>query len=309
MRILLTGANGLLGRAIQRVAPKHYEFRCPSSKEIDLRNRWETRHYFNNEIYDCVIHCASKVAGLGGHKDHHAQFLNDNVLMNSNVTEVCAFKNDKLIAVSSVAAFPGNLSYLTEDAIEEGPVHDSELGYAISKRLLDTQIQLYREEYGSNFCCLFPTNVYGPEDNFNLQTGHVIPSLIHKFRNAREEQTELLRMWGDGHSLRQFIYVDDLARIILGLAEENDLPHRMICSEGTTYSIRQVAQYVGNSSLYKGIIMWENSKQKNGLRVRECDNSRMKEFCRLKNIELTPLTFGLYDTVNWFEDNYESARK
>ncbi len=116
-------------------------------------------------------------------------------------------------------------------------------------------------------------------------------------------------MWGDGHSLRQFIYVNDLARIILALTEENDLPHRMICSEGNTYSIRQLAYQVASMCRYDGIIIWENSKQKNGLRVRECDNSRMAEFCKEKEIDLTGLMFGLYETSNWFEDNYESARK
>ncbi len=309
MRILLTGANGLLGKAIQRIAPEHYEFLCPTSKELDLRERWTTRHYFNHEVYDCVIHTASRVAGLGGHKDNHAQFLNDNILINSNVTEVCNFNEDKLIAVSSVAAFPGNLTYLTEDSIGQGDVHGSEFGYALSKRLLDTQIQLYRKEHNSNFCCLFPTNVYGPEDNFSLKTGHVIPSLIHKFYNAIKNNEEELKMWGDGLSLRQFIYVDDLAEIILALCKEEVLPDRMICSRKVTYSINDVVETVADISGYNGIITWDNSQQKNGLRVRECDNSRMRDFCSKNNIKNTGLFEGIGITWKWFCKNYESARK
>lgn len=309
MRIVLTGANGFLGRAIQRVAPKDYEFLCPTSKNVDLRERWLTRHYFNHEVYDCVIHCASRVAGLGGHGGHHAEFLNDNILINSNVTDACAFNDDKLIAVSSVAAFPGNISFLTEDSLEQGPVHNSEKGYAISKRLLDTQIQLYREEYGSNFCCLFPTNIYGPEDNYNLKTGHVIPSLIHKFYNAIKNGDEDIKMWGDGLSLRQFIYVDDFAEIILALTREETLPDRMICSRRVTYNIIEIVEVIADVSGYKGTITWDNSAQNNGLRVRECDNSKMTEFCTKHKIKNTGIGDGIRLTWDWFVKNYESARK
>jgi GDP-L-fucose synthase len=308
MRILLTGANGFLGRAIQRVAPPEYEFICPSSK-IDLRERFATRNLFNQETFDCVIHCASRVGGLGAHKSNHSEFLNDNLLINTNVLDVCARNNDKLIAISSVAAFPGNITYLTEDSLEQGPVHASEKGYAISKRLLDTQIQLYREEYGSNFCCLFPTNIYGPEDNYSLKTGHVIPSLIHKFYNAVQNNDEEIKMWGDGLSLRQFIYVDDFAEIILALAKEKVLPDRMICSRRVTYSINDVVQMVDDMSGYKGVITWDNSAQNNGLRVREADNSKMTEFCLKHNVKNTGMFEGIGLTWKWFVKNYESARK
>lgn len=311
-RVLLTGSNGFVGRAVRRLAPKEWEFLCPTSQELDLRNRRETHHYFNHAVYDVVIHCASKVAGLGGHKGKHSRFLNDNILINANVLDVCNYNNSKLIAVSSVAAFPGNVQYLTEDNLENGPVHKSEFGYAISKRLIDTQIQLYREEYGSNFCCLFPTNLYGRDDNFSLETGHIIPSLIHRFYKSsldRNKPYEKFLLWGDGLSLRQFLYVDDFARIILQLSNLEQVPNRMICSNDGTWSINDVAHMINNVSGLGKMISWDKDPSKNGLRVREVDNSRMMTFCKEKQISLTNLSYGIDQTWAWFVNNYQEANK
>lgn len=307
--VLVTGAKGLVGTAIRRLNTDFNIVYFDNKENIDLREKTETLQAIRASLADVVIHCASRVAGLGGHVGHHADFLNDNLLINSNVTWACATLNKKLIALSSVAAFPGNLTYLTEDSIGQGDVHGSEFGYALSKRLLDTQIQLYRKENNSNFCCVFPTNVYGPEDNFSLKTGHVIPSLIHKFYNAIKNHEDEIKMWGDGLSLRQFIYVDDLAEIILALCKEETLPDRMICSRNVTYSIKDVVETVADICQYDGVIFWDNSQQKNGLRVRECDNSRMRDFCSKKEIKNTSLFEGIGITWNWFVKNYESARK
>lgn len=310
-KVLVTGGFGFVGCAVfDKIDEKRYNPNRFRSKDFDLRDRYQTEEVFRFCGPKFVIHTASRVGGLGAHRGHHAEFLHDNLLINTNIVEACHKFDCKLIAVSSVAAFPGNLSYLTEDSIEEGPVHSSEYGYALSKRMLDTQIQLYRKEYNSNFCCLFPTNIYGPNDNFSLETGHVIPSLIHKFYNAREQELEEVKMWGDGLSLRQFIYVEDLAKIIVALLDEEVLPDRMICSNDETYSIKQIAEMVATASGYSyGDLIWDNSKQKNGLRVRECNNSIMKEFCSKKRITLENPRIGLVKTAHWFEDNYESARK
>jgi GDP-L-fucose synthase len=310
-KVLITGGFGFVGSAVfDAINQDKYNPNRFASKDFDLRDCYQVEELFKHTRPKIVIHTASRVGGLGAHGGHHAEFLHDNLLINTNIVEACRKYGCKLIAVSSVAAFPGNLSYLTEDKIHESEVHASEFGYALSKRMLDTQIQLYREEYGCNFCCLFPTNIYGPNDNFNLETGHVIPSLIHKFYKAREDEVENVKMWGDGLSLRQFIYVGDFAKIIVGLMDEHDLPDRMICSSDETYSIKQVAKMVATASgWHHGDLIWDKSGQKNGLRVRECDNSRMKEFCSRKNIVLENPRIGLVKTAHWFEDNYESARK
>ena len=301
MKILLT-ARGFVGSNILNLNKEHQIITNPvweNYSRTDLRNKNDVSDLFMINP-DLVIHTASRVAGLGGHKKH-SEFLHDNLLINTNVVEACRKWNCRLIALSSVAAFPGNLNLLTENSIYESEVHSSEFGYGLSKRMLDTQIQLYRKEYGCNFCCLFPVNIYGKYDNFNLETAHVIPTLIHKFYLAKKNN-ETVQVWGDGKSLREFIYVEDLAKLILHLVPLDYLPDRLIVSNPVTYSIKDVVDLLIKITEYDKV---EYINKNNGLRVRETNVSKMKFYYKE---ELTPLEKGLTETWKWFNEHYNEAR-
>ncbi len=304
MRILVTGGNGFLGRAVRRLLDQSHDVIWFRSKDVDLKDPYETDLVFHDYAPQYVIHTASQVAGLGGHVGKHSNFLYQNALINLNVIE--AAKNtgvQKLVAVSSVAAYPAICEPLTEDAINDGPVHSSEYGYGFSKRLLDAQIQLYRKEFGCNYCCLFPTNIYGIEDNFSLETGHAIASLVQKFYLAKQfspEELSNIEIWGDGLSLRQFIYADDLADIIIRLLNLEVLPDRLICAEETTYNIREVGAMLSQITDFKGNILYNPSKS-NGLRIRECDTTRLKTI--LPEVKLRTLNCGLREIWEWINKN------
>ena len=303
--LLLTGSNGLLGKAILRNLPSHIKPITFNSCDIDLTNRFEAEGLFNLATpIDLCIHAAAKVGGVGAHIGKHSKFFYDNSLMNLHIIDLCKQYNVKsLLAISSVAAFPHNCSYLTEDLICDGKVHESERGYALSKRIIDDQIQLYRQEYGVNFCNIIPTNLYGPEDNFNILTGHVIASLIAKIYLAKQNNTDL-EVWSDGLSLRQFLYVDDFARILIQLLDFDHLPDRLLVSQPKTYNIRDVADILRLLIGFSNNIIY-NYNDLSGIRAREVNISRLAS---LMDLKFTPLEEGLRTTLHWYINNYELAR-
>lgn len=303
MKLLVTG-KGLLGKSLQRLS-RNFDIQVLDTSVGDLRSRDDTHRVFEGISPDYVIHTASKVAGLGGHNNAHAKFLHDNLLINTNVVEAChRFGVKKAVFVSSVAAFPGNCSYLTEDNILEGRVHQSEYGYALSKRVMFEQIAIYRREYGSNFCCLLPVNIYGPEDQFNLTTAHCIASILHKFYLAARDKTAV-EIWSDGLSIRQFIYVDDLSRVIFKLLNEPALPRQLIVANPEVFNIKDVVETVREITGFKGDVVFDKNKP-SGLRSRECDVSRLKTM--INDFQLTNLKDGLKITWDWLNENYDSAR-
>lgn len=296
---------GLVGSRICDLSQKYpiHSIYCSGpSNQCDLKDLKQIKEIINWGKPDAIIHCASKVAGIGGHKFKHYKFFHDNCLINSNIIQVARENSCKLIALNSVAAYPANLPLLQEDLINTGPVHESEKGYALSKRHLDDLIQLSRED-GYDFCSVFPTNIYGPNDNFHLENAHVIASLIHKWYLM--SKGSLQTFYGDGRSLRQFIYVDDLVQIIFKLLELENLPDRLICANPCTYTIKEVSEIIRKlAGVHKTYEYFEGTK--NGLRVRECDITRLIE---LAPTRFTNLEDGLAITYNWFKEHYPKVRK
>lgn len=297
MNKILTGSRGLVGQAILR---QDNSFICSST---DLTQPEASIQNFTQYRPEQCIMCAAHVAGIGGHKKH-TEFLEQNTLININTLNAARLFGVKdLLALSSVAAFPQNFHNLREDLFQIGEPHEAEYGYSLSKQVLDAHIQLIRKEYGLNYCCIIPTNIYGTHDNFNLQTAHVIPSLIHKIYLAKKNNVDLM-VWGDGRSLREFIFADDLATILCELLYKSNLPDRLIVAYPQVYNIRDIVDILVKISDFEGHVYFTVGP--NGLRSRECDTSRLKTL--VNNKPHTDLEEGLEKTWEWFCQNYPNVR-
>ena len=204
---LVTGGTGLVGSTIDADIKL-------SSSDVDLRDWNSTLKFFEKISPKNVIHCAARVGGVGGNMNAKGEFYYDNIMINTNVLEASRrIGVKKVVSFLSTCIFPDDIEYpLTEKKIHLGAPHKTNYGYAYSKRMLDVQAECYREQYGVDFVSVVPTNIYGPHDNFNINTGHVLPSLLHKCYIANENNTDL-EVWGDGSSLREFIYSEDVGKL------------------------------------------------------------------------------------------------
>ena len=301
-KILVTGGYGLVGS----------EFRKPnfiplSSSEADLTVRKDVDNVFNTIKFDSVIHCAGKVGGLGGNMNNKGRFFYDNIMINTNVIESARVNGiKKLVAFLSTCVFPSEVDYpLTEKKIHLGPPHFSNDAYAYAKRMSDVQIRAYKEQYGLNYKSVIPTNIYGPNDNYDIVNGHVIPSLIHKCFLARENKTDFT-IWGTGTPLREFIFSRDVAKLtewVLDNYEENE---PIILSTSEEISIKEVVGIITELMNFKGNIKWDSSKP-DGQFKKPSDNSKIKTY--LPDFKFTPLYDGLKETIEYFEKNYRFLRK
>ncbi len=305
-KILITGSNGLVGMALQSTQKFHYE--CVFADRAtfgDLRIKQCVEDMFNDVKPHYVIHTAAKVGGIGGNTDNHGSFFYDNLLINTNVIDACKTHNiEKMLAFSSVCVFPDNLALLQEDHMHDGPVFQDNFAYGYAKRMVDIQIQAYKAQYGiTNYCSIIPGNIFGKHDMYCLKYGHVIPMLIHKLYLARKNKTSF-NIWGDGKSLREFLYVEDVATILWKLLNISDIPDKLIVSGPQQYSIREVVDLLVKISDFQGAIVWETDKP-NGQRSRQTDLSRLHS---LFNMEYTSLEQGLNRSWHWFVQHYPNIR-
>jgi GDP-L-fucose synthase len=309
-RTLVTGANGLVGSQIQG------DVIAITSNVADLRDTEEVNNIFsfytNKErqkdlAADSVIHCAAKVGGLGGNMHHKGEFFYDNIMINTNVIEA-ARKNGitKLVSFLSTCIFPSDIDYpLTEKKIHMGPPHFSNDAYAYAKRMADVQIRAYREQYGLKYTSVIPTNIYGPNDNFNLENGHVLPSLIHKAYLARENGTDLV-IWGSGNPLREFIYSKDVAKLATWVLNNYDDSEPLILSNSQEISIKDVVEMIVELMNFKGRVIFDKDKPDGQFR-KPSDNSKLMSY--LPDFKFTPIENGLKETIEWFDKNYPNIKK
>ena len=297
--LLVTGARGLVGSTIK------CEF--PINRQYDLCNKIDCDLMFSELKPTSVIHCAAKVGGISANMRNKGQFFYDNIMINTNVVEGCRkFGVEKLIGFLSTCVFPDHVTYpLTESKIHLGPPHESNYAYAYAKRMLDIQIRAYREEYGVNYTTVIPTNVYGPNDNFSLNDGHVIPMLIHKVYLAQKNNTNL-EVWGSGKAKREFIYSYDVGNITTELLDVYNDSEPLILSNSIEITIKDLVDLIVDEFNFKGKIIFDSSKPEGQLR-KPTDNSQLKNV--LPNFKFTPIELGLKRTVEWFIKNYDNARK
>ena len=298
--ILVTGGSGLVGSQILADVKL-------SSKDGDLRNWDVTNNIIQKYKPSFVIHAAAKVGGVGGNMKAKGEFYYDNVMINTNVLEACRINNvKKVVSFLSTCIFPDKVEYpLTEKKIHLGPPHSSNYGYAYSKRMLDVQSQMYKEQYGLSYISIIPTNIYGPHDNFNIETGHVVPSLIHKCYIAKLTNTPL-EIWGSGEPLREFIYSEDIAKLTEWALHNYNESEPIIFSTSEEISIKKLTTIIANSMGFEGKIIYNTSLPEGQYR-KPSDNSKLKSY--LPNFQFTPIEEGIKKTTDWFIQNFENARK
>ena len=310
LKILVTGGTGLIGKAIQKISNNyHYEFIFIGSKDCDLTNFDETFHYFKKIQPDYVLHLAACVGGLFKNMNYKVEMYEKNIQINNNVLKSCHLVNvKKVISCLSTCIFPDKTSYpIDESMLHNGPPHDSNDAYAYAKRMLEIQSKAYQQQYGSNFICIIPTNIYGPHDNYSLEDGHVIPSLIHRcYLNKQNNEKFVVR--GTGKPLRQFIYSEDLAKLILWSLEKYNSKDSIILSvcEKDETSIEHVARLVAKNYDYEDNIVFDDSFS-DGQYKKTANNAKLMNL--IKDFEFTKIEDGMKSSVQWFIQNYDTCRK
>lgn len=298
-KILVTGGNGLVGSAINADIKIGREFDLIQQKDvIEMYRLHKPTH---------VIHCAGKVGGVGGNMRLKGDFFYENIMINTNVIEFARqFQVKKLLAFLSTCIFPDNIDYpLTESKIHLGPPHLSNDAYAYAKRMSDIQIKAYREQYGLQYTSIIPTNIYGPNDNFSLSNGHVIPMLIHKLYLSEKNNTDFV-VWGSGKPLREFVFSKDIAKFSEWAIENYNESEPIIFTNSQEISIMDLVDLLVTEFNYKGKVIFDSTKPDGQFR-KPSDNTKLKSY--LPNFEFTPIEEGIKETVGWFIENHEKSRK
>ena len=309
MKLLITGGTGLVGSAIQKIKNNYnYDFVFISSKDCDLSNFNKTNELFFKEKPDYVIHLAAYVGGLYKNIKYKVDMLEINLMINYNVLKCCNIHNvKKVISCLSTCVFPDKTEYpIDETNLHNGPPHNSNYAYSYAKRLLEIQSRTYQQQYNKNFICIIPTNIYGPNDNFSLENGHCIPSLVHKCYLAKKNNTPFIVL-GSGTPLRQFIYSEDLAELTMWVLEHynNNEPIILSVCEDDEISIKDVALNIARIFNYNKIEF--NTNYVDGQFKKTATNKKLLEL--YKNYNFTKIEYGLKETINWFVDNFDICRK
>jgi GDP-L-fucose synthase len=302
--LLVTGGSGMVGNAIKEILPNAFFI---SSEDCDLRSEQDVRYMFKHLKPTKVIHLAAKVGGVKANLEQLGQFYADNICINTNVLHYSMiYKVEKVLSLLSTCIYPNIVSYpLTEEQIHNGPPHESNFGYAYAKRMIDVQSRAYRKQYGCNFITAVPNNLFGEHDNFNLNNSHVIPAIIRKMYDAKNNNEDVM-LWGDGTPLREFTYSKDLAQILLFLLDKYNEETPINIGNTNEYSIKQIADLIALQLSYEGKIIWDKCKP-NGQFKKPSDNSKLINLGWNVN-KYTNINKSLTNTCEWFKLNYPNIR-
>lgn len=299
--ILVTGGGGLVGRCFSG-----NRFERITSKHGDLKDPGFVSRLIGNSNYEGIIHCAARVGGIVGNMKNPGLYFYENIMMNTLLMEEARKKGiKKMVVFSSTCVFPDNVEYpLTPEKIHLGPPHGSNYAYAYAKRMSIIQTKAYNDQYGLNYFCVIPCNIYGPGDNYNLEDGHVIPSLIHRMYLAKKNNEDFV-VWGSGNPLREFIYSEDAALLTELLYDKYEGKDPVIISTSEEVSIKEVVYELAKIFGFRGNIIFDSSKPDGQFR-KPSDNSKIREL--FPDFKFTPFQEGLEKSVDWFLKNYEKAR-
>lgn len=304
-KTLVTGAGGLVGYAIRNLNPPDTIYL--THEDLDLTDFEKTKEVFNKIKPERVIHLAAVVGGLGGNMIHSGEYFRNNIMINTNTLEAARLAGvKKLISFMSTCVFPDKCEYpLNEKDLHKGPPHPSNFGYAYAKRMLEVQSSAYRKEWGCDYIVAIPTNIYGPNDYFNIENGHVLPSLIHKVYLAKKGGTDF-SVWGSGNPLREFVYSEDIAKLALWALDNYSEDSPIIFTSGKEISIKDLVGLVTGAMDFKGKIVYDNTKPDGQFR-KPSDDTKLKKYH--PEFKFTPIEEGIKKTVDWFLENYPNIRK
>jgi GDP-L-fucose synthase len=301
--VLVTGGSGFLG---QHVLAKLRASGCkkiiaPRKREYDLREREQIVRLLKSAEPDLVIHLAAVVGGIGANRLHPGEFFYDNAIMGIELIEHARRLNvRKFVCLGTICAYPKFVPVpFREEDLWNGYPEETNAPYGLAKKMLLVQAQAYRQEYGFNCIYLLPVNLYGPKDNFDLQTSHVVPALIRKFLEARERGEQTVTCWGTGSVSREFLYVEDAADAILLAAERYDKPDPVNVGSGHEITIRELAALLCKLTGFEGELIWDRT-QPDGQPRRRLDVTRAE--CEFGFLAKTSLVDGLRQTIEWYQN-------
>ena len=306
--ILVTGASGLLGSAVCKVLKeKQFNYIEHNSKICNLLDKNQVNPYFKslkqNFNIDTVIHCAAEVGGVLKNTQYKEEMFINNININNNVFDACnEQKIFNFVNILSTCLFPNNAQYpLTPEQINNNDPHNSAFGYALAKRLSYNFVNSYNRVFNKNWINIIPTNIYGINDNFNLLNSHVIPALIRKAYDCKINNEDYV-IWGDGESLRQFIFSEDLAKLIIWTLDNWKSNEPFMAVNPKEYAIKDIAFMIADKfNLNKDKIKFDTSKPSGIYKMPAITNAEWYKFI--------PLDTGLEKTIKWFEENYNIIRK
>jgi GDP-L-fucose synthase len=302
--VLVTGGGGFLG---QHLLAKLKTAACgkviaPSKSEYDLRERAQIIPLLKSANPDLIIHLAASVGGIGANRVHPGEFFYDNAIMGIELLEQARRLNiPKVVTLGTICSYPkfAPVPFREED-LWNGYPEETNAPYGLAKKMLLVQAQAYREEYGFNCIYLLPVNLYGPKDNFDLETSHVVPALIRKMLEAKASGAQSITCWGTGAASREFLYVEDAAEAILMAAERYNKSDPVNVGSGQEITIRGLAALLCKLTGYEGELLWD-ATQPDGQPRRRLDVSRAeREFGFLAK---TSLVDGLQKTIEWYKNS------
>jgi len=305
-RVCVTGGDGFLGSYVQEVLRERgaSDIFVPLVEEYDLTKIENIRRMLEDSQPDVIIHLAALAGGIGANRARPAEFFYKNIMMGVPLMHE-AWERDveKFVAIGTICAYPKFTPVpFKEENLWDGYPEETNAPYGLAKKMLLVQAQAYRDQYGFNAIYLLPVNLYGPRDNFDLETSHVIPALIRKMIEAQQRGDDQVILWGDGSPTREFFYAGDAARGIVMAAERYNGREPVNLGAGMEISIKELAETIADLTDFEGEIIWDTSKP-NGQPRRGLDVSRAKEYFGFE--AQMPFEEGLKRTVEWFREHQE----
>lgn len=302
-KVFLAGKNGMVGSALVRLYSSKAEFQVisPSRQELDLLDRNQVFEFIANIKPDLVIDAAARVGGIVDNNSYPVDFLSINLQIQTNLMDAAASASVKsFVFLGSSCVYPKLAPQpLKESYLMTGPLEATNSAYAVAKIAGLRLIQAYREQFGFNWISTMPTNLYGPNDNFDFKSSHVIPGFIAKFHRAKIECAPTVELWGSGNPLREFLHIDDLAQAIMFVAENYNDYEFINIGSGEEVSIKELAELVKKTINYQGEIVW-NSSYPDGTPRKFLDSSKILNLGWKPKISLEE---GLDDTYSWYLKN------